>query len=282
MSSCPARVGFIGVGDMGEPIARHIIEAGFPTTLWARRAAGLAPFAGLDFRVASGPADLGRSCDVVGLCVFGDADVREVILGAGGVLEGIAAGGVIVIHATITVETATEIAEICAARGVSVLDAPVSGSRRRSIEGALAIMVGGDEAGFQKALPVMRSYGATIERLGSIGSGQKMKVLNNVLGFCNLRMAYLAIETGEQLGLDRNAIMTMLRASSGNSFNLELLIDRLLPEPAYARHALTMTVKDLGIFQKVCAHAGVARSRLDLIAEEANGVVEALGRRQGP
>lgn len=273
------RVGFVGLGDMGEPMARRLIEAGLPTTLWARRPASLEPFADLSFRVADDLTDLGRSSNVVGVCVFGDADVRQVILGEGGILSGMAAGGVIVIHATIGVETAIDIHRTAAARRVSVLDAPVSGSRARSMTGTLSIMVGGEEDAFRRALPMMKTYGRSIARLGPIGSGQKMKVLNNVLGFCNLRLAHLAIETGERMGLEKEAVMAMLRASSGQSFTLEVLIDRLLPEPAYARHAVTMTRKDTEIFQMVRESAGIELSRLDEIAREAIVLVDELGRR---
>lgn len=277
--SIALRAGFVGLGDMGEPMARHIIEAGISTTLWARRAASLEPFEGLSYQRARDLTDLGRSSDVVGVCVFGDADVRQVILADDGILAGMSPGGVIIIHATITVETAVEIERLAAEKGVGVLDAPVSGSRSRSLTGALAVMVGGDEAVFEKAMPVLRTYGNAIARLGPIGSGQKMKVLNNVLGFCNLRMAHLAIETGVRMGLDREAVMAMLRASSGQSFNLEVLIDRLLPEPEYARHAVGMTQKDTLIFQMVCQTAGIEASRLDEIALEAIQLVDELGKR---
>lgn len=277
MPSATIRTGFIGLGDMGGPMARNLIKSGYSTTLWARRPEALAQYAGLEFKVASDPAELGRASDVVGLCVFADDDVRDVILGDKGLLEGMSSGGIIIIHATISVETAAEIARIAAEKGVGVLDAPVSGSRSRSESGTLAIMVGGEQEVFDRALPVMQTYGKVIERIGPIGSGQKMKVLNNVLGFCNLRMAHLAIETGERMGLERNAVMSMLRASSGQSFNLEVLIDRLLPDPAYARHAVTMTDKDTRLFQKVCSAAGIERSWLDELAEEATTVVRRIG-----
>jgi 3-hydroxyisobutyrate dehydrogenase-like beta-hydroxyacid dehydrogenase len=278
MSSPTIRAGFIGIGDMGGPMAGNLIKAGFPTTLWARRPEAFDQYAGLDFNIASSPAELGRAADVVGLCVFADKDVRDVIAGENGLLEGMAPGGIIIIHATISVEGATEIARIAAEKGIGVLDAPVSGSRSRSETGTLSIMVGGEQDVFDRALPVMQSYGKVIERLGPIGSGQKMKVLNNVLGFCNLRMGHLAIETGDKMGLEREAVMAMLRASSGQSFNLEVLIDRLLPNPAYCRHAVTMTEKDTRLFQKVCETEGIERSRMDEIAEEAILMVEKLGQ----
>lgn len=262
-------------------MAANLIKSRHPTTLWARRSSSFDQFSGLNFATASTPAELGAACDVIGLCVFNDDDVREVITGENGILKGMAPGGTIIIHATISVETAADLARIAALQGVGVLDAPVSGSRQRSEDGTLAIMVGGEQDVFDRALPVMRSYGKVIERIGPIGSGQKMKVLNNVLGFCNLRMAYLALETAEKMGLDKGSVAAMLRASSGNSFNLEVLLDRLLPDPAYARHAVTMTDKDTRLFQKVCAAAGIDRSLLDDLAEQATDVVTKIGEGGG-
>jgi 3-hydroxyisobutyrate dehydrogenase-like beta-hydroxyacid dehydrogenase len=272
------RAGFIGLGDMGAPMARNIIRAGFETTLWARRSASFDAFSALSFRKAASLANLGASSDILGVCVFGDADVIEVVLGEAGILSGMAAGGVILIHATINIETAERIAHAAAQKGVGVLDAPVSGSGKRAADGQLTIMVGGEAEDFAKALPIMRSYGASIQHLGALGSGQKMKVLNNALGSANLRMAYLAIEIAERLGLDREAAMATLRASSGGSFNLEILIDRLLPNPAFARHAITMVQKDVAIFQSILSTAGIKSSRLDEIALESILVLDEIGR----
>jgi 3-hydroxyisobutyrate dehydrogenase-like beta-hydroxyacid dehydrogenase len=279
MTAPDIRVGFIGVGDMGGPIAQRIIDAGFPTTLWARREASLARYRESAAKFAKTPRELAAACDVVGLCVFDDTSVRDVLLGTDGILAGLRKGGVIVLHSTISVEGTEEFARLAADRGIRLLDAPVSGARTGAENGRLAIMVGGDASAFEAALPVMRSYGATIELMGPTGSGQKTKVLNNVLGFCNLRMAYLALQTGERLGLEAEALKTILRNSSGSSFNLTMLADRLLPDPSFARHASTMTVKDTNLFKTVREQAGIERSLLDQLAEEAIGVVTALGQR---
>jgi 3-hydroxyisobutyrate dehydrogenase len=186
---------------------------------------------------------------------------------------------VLLIHSTISVEATLEIAQAGADRNISVLDAPVTGARSGAVNGKLAIMVGGDAAAFERALPVMRAYGSTIERLGAVGSGQRMKFLNNVLGFANVRMAYLALEIAEQLGLSRDLAATILRSGSAGSANLNILLDRLLPDPAFARHAVTMTQKDTRLFQSACAAAGIEHTLLDQLAEEAIEVITELGRR---
>jgi 3-hydroxyisobutyrate dehydrogenase-like beta-hydroxyacid dehydrogenase len=272
-------IGFIGLGDMGGAIARRIIDAGFSTTLWARRETSYEQFKDLGFGRASTPAQLGAQSDLVGVCVFADDDVRAVLLGPDGVFAGMRPGGIVLIHSTISTEATLELAAAGKARNIGVLDAPVSGARIGAVSGKLAIMVGGDAEVFEQALPLMRAYGGTILRLGSIGSGQRMKFLNNVLGFANVRMACLALELAERLGLERDAAGTILRSGSAASANLNILLDRLLPDPAFARHAVTMTQKDTRLFQGACAAAGIERTLLDRLAEEATEVIAALGRR---
>jgi 3-hydroxyisobutyrate dehydrogenase-like beta-hydroxyacid dehydrogenase len=270
--------GFIGLGDMGRPMAQNLIAAGFHTTLWARREASLASFAEGSYRRATDPADLGSSSDVVGVCVFADADVREVVLGPRGLLGGLAQGSVILLHSTISTDLAIELERMAAPLGIGVLDAPVSGSGQRAADGQLAIMVGGDGEFFDKALPVMRSYGAAIEHMGPIGSGQKMKALNNALGSANLHMACLAIGIAGKLGLDSEAAIRVLRAASGNSFNLGVLADRLIPNPDFARHAIGMVRKDIGLFRNLCAEANLPESLLDLAGLGSVGDLERLAK----
>jgi 3-hydroxyisobutyrate dehydrogenase len=118
------RVGFIGLGSQGAPMARRIVEGGFELTLWARRPASVEPFADTGARVAATPAELAASSDLVCLCVVGDDDVREVLTGDSGVLAGLAPGGVVAIHSTVHPDTCRELAELCASHDVSVIDAP--------------------------------------------------------------------------------------------------------------------------------------------------------------
>src|SRR5438093_3735174 len=121
------RVGFIGLGSQGGPMARRIVEGGFPLTIWARRPELVEPFADTPASVASTPAELGAASDVVGICVMGDADVEDVLLRDDGVLLGMAAGGVVAIHSTIHPDTCRRVADEAARRDVAVIDAPVSG-----------------------------------------------------------------------------------------------------------------------------------------------------------
>ncbi len=271
------RVGFIGLGDMGGPIAGRIITAGFPTTLWARRAASLDPYRGGVAQIAGTPRALGEASDVVGICVFSGADARQVLDGSEGVFAGIRPGGVVIVHSTISIDDTAALAALASRHGVNLLDAPVSGARARALSGELTIMVGGSEEAFNIVRPVMDSYGKTVRLMGALGSGQKTKVLNNILGSCNLRLAALALETGTRLGLNAAAVQEVLRNSSGNSFNFGILVDRLLHDPRFARHAASMTRKDNALYRAVCRQAGIESNRLDQIAKEATALLDRLG-----
>src|SRR5207302_4846097 len=121
------RIGFIGLGSQGGPMARRIVEAGYPTTLWARRPASLEPFADTAAKVAGSPAELAAASDLVCLCVVGDTDVEEVAGGENGVLAGINSGGVIAVHSTVHPKTCHQLAKKAGVQDVSVVDAPVSG-----------------------------------------------------------------------------------------------------------------------------------------------------------
>lgn len=279
MNKKSLRVGFIGLGDMGGPIAHRIVAAGFPTTLWARRPVALEPYRASVAQFAATPRALGESSDVLGICVFSGADVRQVLEGAEGVLAGMQSGGVILVHSTISTDDTTALAALAAQGGVSLMDAPVSGARAKALSGELTIMVGGSEEAFDIAQPVMDAYGKTVRLMGALGSGQRTKLLNNILGSCNLRLAALALETASRLGLDETAVQEVLRNSSGSSFNLGILADRLMHDPGFARHAASMTRKDNALYRAVCTQAGIEPSRLDQIAKEATVLLDRLGAR---
>jgi 3-hydroxyisobutyrate dehydrogenase len=121
------RVGFIGLGSQGAPMAQRIVEAGFPLTLWARRPKTVEPFRDTAASVASTPAGLGAASDIVGICVVADADVEDVLLRSDGVFAGMSPGGIVAIHSTIHPDTCRHLAEQAAERGVAIVDAPVSG-----------------------------------------------------------------------------------------------------------------------------------------------------------
>jgi 3-hydroxyisobutyrate dehydrogenase-like beta-hydroxyacid dehydrogenase len=216
-------VGFIGLGSQGGPMAGRIIDAGFPTTLWARRPTSLEPFAGTTAEVARSPAELAAASDLVCLCVVGDADVEEVATGENGVLTGLEPGGVIAIHSTVHPKTCHALAKRAAAQGVSVIDAPVSGGAPAVTERRLLVMVGGDADVVERCRPVFESYADPIVHLGDLGSGQTAKLLNNLLFTANLGTAASTLAIGAALGVLPARLSEIISRGSGNSFALNVL-----------------------------------------------------------
>jgi 3-hydroxyisobutyrate dehydrogenase len=211
------RVGFIGLGSQGAPMARRIVEGGYELTLWARRPASVEPYADTAAKVASTPAELGAASDLVCLCVVGDDDVKQVLEGDTGVLAGLAPGGIVAIHSTVHPDTCREVAETAAAQGITVIDAPVSGGAPAVEEGTLMVMVGGDDADVEKCRPVFATYSDAIVHLGPLGSGQVAKILNNLVFTANLGSAMSTLELGDSLDIPRDRLCEVLNRGSATS-----------------------------------------------------------------
>jgi 3-hydroxyisobutyrate dehydrogenase-like beta-hydroxyacid dehydrogenase len=237
-------VGFIGLGDMGGAMAHRIIDAGFPTVLWARRPAALEPFAAPNVTTATDPADLASRCDIVGVCVWDDDDVRQILEGERGVFAGARAGTVVAIHATILPVTCRELAATASERGVVVLDVPVSGGHAGAVEGQLAVAVGGDEAAAERCRPVFDSFGSTVVHVGAVGTALLAKLVNNTLLAANLAIADDALTLGESLGIDASTMTELMRHGSGKSYGLEVALGVRLSPDMRARALLPMH-KDL-------------------------------------
>ncbi|BBZ47755.1 NAD(P)-dependent oxidoreductase [Mycobacterium parmense] len=224
------KVGFIGLGSQGGPMARRIAEAGYPTILWARRPAVLGQFADTPATVAESPAALAAASDLVCLCVVGDADVEE--LADGGLLAAMRAGSVIAVHSTVHPDTCRRLADKAAVTGVSVIDAPVSGGGPAAEQGRLLVMAGGDADVVERCRPVFETYADPVVHLGELGSGQTTKLLNNLLFTANLGTAATALSLAGALGVAPERLAEVVSRSSGNSFALNALggiggLDRL-------------------------------------------------------
>ena len=217
------RVGFIGLGSQGGPMARRIVGAGYPTTLWARRPEALEPLSGTGATIADSPADLAAASDLVCLCVVGDADVVEVTEGQRGVLAGLKPGGVVAVHSTVHPNTCNDLAKKAAAQGVSVIDAPVSGGGTAASNRRLVVMVGGGAAVVERCRPVFETFGDPVVHLGDLGSGQTTKLLNNLLFTANLATAATALSLANDLGVAPERLAEVVAHSSGNSFALNAI-----------------------------------------------------------
>jgi 3-hydroxyisobutyrate dehydrogenase-like beta-hydroxyacid dehydrogenase len=236
-------------------MARRIVDAGFPTTLWARRPASIEPFGETTAKVAGSPAELAASSDLVCLCVVADADVEEITGGDNGVLAGLKPGGMIAIHSTVHPKTCRELANRAGAQGVSVIDAPVSGGAPAVAERRLLVMVGGDADVVERCRPVFETYADPVVHLGDLGSGQTTKLLNNLLFTANLGTAATALSLAAALGVAPDRFTEVASRGSANSFALNALggiggLERL------AGLAGTLLQKDVRLIVELAEQAG--------------------------
>jgi 3-hydroxyisobutyrate dehydrogenase-like beta-hydroxyacid dehydrogenase len=237
-------------------MARQIATE-FPLTLWARRAEALAPYGDTRATFAATPADVGAASDVVGICVVADADVEDVLLRPDGVLAGMASGGVIVIHSTVHPHTCQRIADAAAAKGVAVLDAPVSGGGGAAAERQLLVMVGGEQEAFDRARPVIDTFAQPLLHLGPLGSGQMAKLLNNTVFSAQITLALDTYALADSLGMDRAAVAQVLAGGSGGSRAAAILAASGF-DTTGLRSAASLLDKDLGIMLDVTQFRGVA------------------------
>lgn len=260
------RVGFIGLGSQGGPMARRIVEGGYPTTLWARRAETLEAFADTPAEIARSPAELAAASDLVCLCVVGDADIDELAGGEHGLLSAMKPGSVIAVHSTVHPNTCRELAKRAGAVGVSVVDAPVSGGGGAATEGRLLVMAGGDTEVVERCRPVFETYADPVVHLGELGSGQTTKLLNNLLFTANLGTAATTLSLANSLGVSPDRLIEVVSRGSGNSFALNALggIDGL---ERLAGVAGTLLQKDVRLIaelaERTAAHPGAVLDAAD-------------------
>ena len=260
------RVGFVGLGMQGGPIASRIIDAGFPVSLWARRPETLEQFAGREVRTVATLRELGAECDLVGVCVFTDADVEEVVAGPGGLLSGMSPGSIVAIHSTVNPATPRRMDEAARRLHVHVLDAPVSGSGPAAREGRLLVMVGGEEPVVATARPVLSTFGNPVIHVGAVGTGQLVKLINNVVLAANFSVALDAFTLGEGFGVAPEMLIEVLRHGTGASRALEHLptIEALSTLPVRVRPYLG---KDSEIAFSVARQLGAPTGFLEAIVE---------------
>jgi 3-hydroxyisobutyrate dehydrogenase len=252
----PPRVGFIGLGSQGGPMARRIIDAGYPVTLWARRPATLEPFAGTAAKVAGSAAEVAAASDLVCLCVVNDDDVEDVVTGEHGVLAGLREGGVIAVHSTVHPGTCRRLADRAAAVGVRLIDAPVSGGGPAAAEGRLLVMAGGEPETVALCRPVFATYGDPVVYLGPLGSGQLTKLLNNLLFTAHLATAASTLALAQALGIDPSRLADVLSHGSASSYALDRIADAGGTLDRIAFFAAPLLQKDVRLIAGLAAAAG--------------------------
>ena len=248
----PARIGFIGMGSIGKPMALNLSRSGVPLTLWARRPEVLEEFPSSVQR-AQTPAELGVQSDLVGVVVF-DADaVEEVFFGSEGLIEGLVPGSIVLVHSTVPPEFIIDVAARAKARGIEVIDAPVSGGPNGAELGELTIMAGGSAAVLELAKPLTDVLATSVIHLGDIGAGQKTKLMNNAVFTAQLAIVESVVALASELEIDPQALMQAISASSGKSFAVDMFRGAGSVEVIASGAAKPALTKDVSILRSLVA-----------------------------
>jgi len=220
MSSEKKRVGFIGLGVMGKPMATNLLKAGYPLTVWNRTRSKMNDLVAMGAYGASSPKEVAERSDVVITMVTDSPDVEEVVLGPNGVIHGARPGLIVIDMSTISPIVTRKIASELAKKGVKMLDAPVSGGEKGAIEATLSIMVGGPKEVFEECLPIFRVLGKKITYMGPIGMGQTAKLCNQVICALNIQAVCEGLMLGAKAGLDLKRLLEAISAGAASSWML--------------------------------------------------------------
>ncbi|MBI2277582.1 MAG: NAD(P)-dependent oxidoreductase [Dechloromonas sp.] len=264
------RVGFIGLGVMGRPMAQHVQRAGHQLFVWARRPASAD---GLEATLCATPAELGRQCEVVFTMVTSSPDVEAVALGKDGLSEGMAPGSVLVDCSTIAPEAARQIAARLAEKGIAMLDAPVSGGAQGAIDATLAIMAGGEAAVLDRVRPLLACLGQRIVHVGLHGAGQVAKACNQMIMVAAIQATAEAMRLAAASGVDCAKVKQALVGGSAASRVLEVMGERMVKRDFAAGIEARLHHKDYGLVLEAARRSGVAMPLSAVVGQQLNALI---------
>lgn len=267
------RVGFVGLGVMGAPMAANLLRAGHEVAVWARRVESAQPLIARGAQFAATPAALSARAEAVFTVVTADADVEAVVCGDHGLLQGVRPGTVIVDHSTIAPATARVIAARLAARGVDFLDAPVSGGGAGAQAATLSIMVGGEAAALERVRPLLEALGRTIVHVGPSGAGQVAKACNQMVMVAAIQACAESARLAAAHGLDFGALRAALAAGSAGSRVLDFFGAKMAARDFAAGVAARLHHKDFGLLLDAAARAGAPLPVAAQVGQQLNSLM---------
>jgi len=250
-------IGFIGLGIMGRPMARNLLKAGYPLVVHSRSRGPVDEIAKAGAKVGTSSRDVAAQCDVLITMLPNSPDVEQVVLGRDGVIEGARPGLVLLDMSTISPLVSQKVGAALAEKSVQMLDAPVSGGERGAIDGVLSIMVGGDKAVFDKALPIFQAMGKTITHLGPLGAGGFTKLANQIIVAVNLTALGEALTLAKKAGLNRELTLQALAGGLAGSKCLDQKKPNYLAGTYNPGFKIDLHYKDLGLIMESARALGV-------------------------
>ncbi|MEM7343617.1 MAG: NAD(P)-binding domain-containing protein [Chloroflexota bacterium] len=241
------KIGFVGLGLMGKPMAHTLLKAGYPVTLYDLREAPMAELAADGAIPADSPKAVAAQADIVFISLPDSPDVERVVLGPNGIMEGGQPGLIVIDLSTISPGVAANIADGLQQQGMHWLDAPVSGSVTGAAEGTLSIMVGGDEAVFQDCLELLQVLGKTIVHVGGPGMGQVTKACSQIMTATTLAAMGEALVLAAKAGADVDKVVEAMQGGAANCWALQVRAPDILDGDLSPKFKAHMHHKDLGI-----------------------------------
>ena len=250
------RVGFVGLGVMGLPMAGHLLAAGHDVAVWARRPESAAPIVAAGAVACGSPAELAARSEVVISIVTASADVEQLAFGPGGLIEGFAPGSIHVDMSTIAPGTARRLAARYAGRGIAWLDAPVSGGGQGAIDATLALMVGGRADVLERVRPLFACLGKTVVHMGEAGAGQVAKACNQMIMVSVIQAVAEAMRLAGAHGLDLAKVLEALQGGSAASRVLDVMGGRMARRDFVAGIQARLHHKDFAILMDEARQRG--------------------------
>jgi 3-hydroxyisobutyrate dehydrogenase-like beta-hydroxyacid dehydrogenase len=251
------RIGFLGMGAMGGPMARRLAQSGFSVTGYDIDAVRADAAANEGVHVVKSPAMAAEAADVVLSSLPNPAAVREAYLGANGAVAALRAGAIVVDVSTIDPNTWREVADAAAARGADSLGAPVSGGPADAGSGRLVFLIGGEAAVIERCRSVLETLGSEIHHLGPLGAGHVVKLVNNVMSMCNVAVAAEAMVLGVRAGMDPQRLFDVLSTSGGRSHHFLKRFPNVLAGDFTPYFSIALSRKDLSLALQMAESLGV-------------------------
>ena len=244
-------VGFIGLGNMGNPMAGNVLKNGFTLTVYDKNAVAMKNLVAAGATGAASPREVAERAEVLLTCLPGSPEVEALYLGGDGLVQYARAGNVLVDMSSVLPSTPRKIEPLAKARGVHFLEAPVSGGVTGARAATLAIMTGGDEAVLERVRPILRAIGPNIYRVGPVGAGNTIKAINNMMSSVNALTMMEGFIVGIKAGLDLETLHSVVKDSSGNSNALARVHRALIPRNFEPGFKVQLMNKDLDTFNSI-------------------------------
>ena len=261
------RIGFVGLGMMGLPMSRNLVEAGYAVTVFDLDGGAIEQALAFGASSASTGARVAAQSGIIITMVPDSPHVEAAIAGPGGILEGVKAGSVVIDMSTISPATGKQMAVLLEEKGANFVDAPVTGGVEGAVTGTLSILVGGNAGAFERALPVLNVLGSDITHMGPVGSGHTTKIANQLIGVATLAGISEAFVLAKKCGLDLQLFYDAVKNGAGRSWALETLGPKILEGDFSPGFMVKHMQKDLRLADQLAADTGTSLPTTNLIAQ---------------